>query len=95
MENSIIGILAAFLTTICSIPQIYYIYSTKNVSAISLECYVILWVGVGLWLLHGLTISDNSMVIGNILSLCGTSTIIFFKIKYGVLKKVNNNFESV
>ena len=47
----IIGLSAAFLTTSAFIPQVYKIYKDKNADGISLTMYIILFIGVLLWLI--------------------------------------------
>ena len=50
----IIGLSAAFLTTSAFIPQVYKIYKDKNADGISLTMYIILFIGVILWLITAL-----------------------------------------
>ena len=54
----IIGLSAAFLTTSAFIPQVYKIYKEKNADGISLTMYIILFIGVLLWLLYGILIGS-------------------------------------
>ena len=61
----IIGLLAAFLTTSAFIPQVYKIYKEKKADGISLTMYVILFIGVLLWLLYGILIGSLSIIIAN------------------------------
>ena len=61
----IIGLSAAFLTTSAFIPQVYKIYKEKNADGISLTMYVILFIGVLLWLIYGILIGSLSIIIAN------------------------------
>ena len=48
-----IGIIAAILTTSAFIPQVYKIYKEKKAQGVSLTMYLIMFVGVLLWLVYG------------------------------------------
>tara|TARA_B100000886_G_scaffold53998_1_gene33175 strand:- start:1490 stop:1747 length:258 start_codon:yes stop_codon:yes gene_type:complete len=77
----IIGLLAAFLTTSAFIPQVYKIYKDKNADGISLTMYIILFVGVILWLIYGVLIGSISIVIANGITALLQLSIIIFKLK--------------
>ena len=80
-SHEIIGIIAASLTTSGFIPQVYKIYKEKNAKGVSLTMYLILFVGVLLWLVYGILIGSLSIIIANgvtaLLQLC----VIIFKLK--------------
>lgn len=48
--SNLIGSLAAALTTLAFVPQVYRSYKTRDLSGISLPMYSIFIAGVGLWL---------------------------------------------
>tara|TARA_B100000530_G_scaffold333350_1_gene281194 strand:+ start:2001 stop:2258 length:258 start_codon:yes stop_codon:yes gene_type:complete len=77
----IIGLLAAFLTTSAFIPQVYKIYKEKKADGISLTMYVILFIGVLLWLLYGILIGSLSIIIANGITALLQLSIIMFKLK--------------
>ena len=77
----IIGLLAAFLTTSAFIPQVYKIHKDKNADGISLTMYIILFVGVILWLIYGVLIGSISIVIANGITALLQLSIIIFKLK--------------
>ena len=77
----IIGLLAAFLTTSAFIPQVYKIYKEKNADGISLTMYVILFIGVLLWLIYGILIGSLSIIIANGITAFLQLSIIIFKLK--------------
>ena len=83
MTDSIelIGLLAATLTTIAFIPQVFKVIKTKSSDGLSLTTYLIFIIGVGLWLIYGLIKSSISMIIGN-----GITFILAFLIIYYILK---------
>jgi len=64
-----IGFLAAILTTVAFIPQVYKVWQTKSVSGMSLTMYLIFFTGVSLWLVYGLIINSLPMILGNSITL--------------------------
>jgi len=78
----IIGFIAAILTTSAFIPQVYRTWKTKDVKAISLTMYLVMFTGVLLWLLYGIYINSLSMVIANSITSILILSIIIFKIKH-------------
>ena len=81
----LIGLLAAILTTIAFIPQVYKVIKTKSVVGLSLITYLIFAIGVFLWLVYGFLKSSISMIIGN-----GITFFLAFLILYNILKKRNS-----
>ena len=78
----IIGFIAAFLTTSAFVPQVYKTWKTKNVEAISLTMYLVMFTGVFLWLLYGIYMNSLSMLIANIITSSLILVLILLKIKY-------------
>ena len=77
----VIGLSAAFLTTSAFIPQVYKIYKEKKAEGVSLLMYIILFIGVILWLIYGILISSLSIVIANGITALLQLSIIIFKLK--------------
>ena len=82
----LIGLLAAVLTTIAFIPQVFKVIKTKSSEGLSLTTYLIFIIGVGLWLIYGLFKSSISMIIGN-----GITFILAFLTIYYILKNKKSN----
>ena len=82
----LIGLLAATLTTIAFIPQVFKVIKTKSSEGLSLTTYLIFIIGVGLWLIYGLIKSSISMIIGN-----GITFILAFLIIYYILRNKKSN----
>lgn len=78
----IIGLSAAFCTTISFFPQAYHTIRTKDTSGLSLIMYSIFSFGIVLWLVYGIVISDAPIVIANICTLIPTLTILVLKIRH-------------
>ena len=52
--TDMIGTVAAVLTTISFVPQVWHSFKTRDVSGISLPMYSIFTVGIALWLVYGI-----------------------------------------
>ena len=84
-DIEIIGLLAAILTTVAFIPQVYKVIKSNSTKGISLPTYLIFIVGVGLWLVYGLLKGSISMIIGN-----GITFFLAFIIIYYIFKNKNS-----
>jgi MtN3 and saliva related transmembrane protein len=80
-SESILGYIAAVLTTVSFLPQVTHIYKTRDTSAISLSMYLMFSIGVFLWFIYGVLIHAWPMVIANGITLLLALTILFLKIK--------------
>lgn len=67
--EEIIGILAGLFTTIAVLPQIFKAVKTRNVEDVSPYMFVILCIGVGLWLVYGILKTDWPIIVTNGVSL--------------------------
>lgn len=79
---NLIGLLAAFGTTISFLPQAIKTIRTKDTSAISLPMYVLFTAGTVLWLAYGIMASAPPVIIGNFVTMVFASIILAFKIRY-------------
>ena len=78
-----IGGLAAMLTTASFVPQVWLTWRTKDVSGISLGMYSVFTLGVGLWLLYGLSLGAWPVTIANLVTLVLALAILVMKLRYG------------
>jgi len=76
-----IGIIAAILTTSAFIPQVYKIYKEKKAQGVSLLMYLIMFVGVLLWLVYGVLIGSIAIIIANSVTAILQLFVIIFKLK--------------
>ena len=76
-----IGIIAAILTTSAFIPQVYKIYKEKKAQGVSLLMYLIMFVGVLLWLIYGVLIGSIAIIIANSVTAVLQLFVIIFKLK--------------
>jgi MtN3 and saliva related transmembrane protein len=78
---TIIGLVAAFCTTISYIPQIRKIWASGETHDISLKMFLILTTGIALWVIYGVLQGDAVIILANSVSLAFLCAILFFKIR--------------
>ncbi|MEO1054287.1 MAG: SemiSWEET transporter [Bacteroidota bacterium] len=84
MENTeILGLIAGGLTTISFLPQAIKTWKTKSAKDLSLFMFSIFCLGVALWLTYGIIISNTPIIVANIVTLALSSTILYFKLRFG------------
>lgn len=66
---TLVGLVAAFCTTVSYVPQLRKCWSTGSTQDISLRMIAILATGIALWVLYGLLRSDAVIVLANSVSL--------------------------
>ncbi len=77
-----LGFLAGFLTTIAFLPQVFRVWSTKSTKDISIWMFLIFTTGVFLWLIYGLIIMNNSLIVANTITLILSLSILIAKILF-------------
>ncbi|MEL6304698.1 MAG: SemiSWEET transporter [Bacteroidota bacterium] len=83
MENiEIVGMLAAFLTTSAFVPQVYKAYRNKSAKDVSLTMYLVLLVGLLLWLYYGWHIESMAIIMANSVTAILVIFILTLKIIY-------------
>ena len=86
MESGItntIGVLAGICTTGSLLPQVIKTIRTRNTKDISLLMYVLLTIGVVLWVAYGFLLKEFPIIIANGTSLLLTLSVLVLKIKHG------------
>jgi MtN3 and saliva related transmembrane protein len=78
----VLGLAAGFMTTCSFIPQVVRTYRSRSVSDISLRMYLLLCVGIAMWVVYGLMIGSVSVVAANSVSLGLTLAILVMKIVF-------------
>jgi MtN3 and saliva related transmembrane protein len=78
-----LGFSAAFLTTLCWIPQAWRTIRTRDTRAISLWTQLLLASGVVLWLIYGLQIASLPVIAANSITLVLVSVILVMKLRFG------------
>lgn len=80
--TQILGLAAATLTTIAGLPQLVKIIKMKETRDLSLEMYLLMFAGISLWFVYGIIKKDLPLIIGNLITIIITGTIIALKLKY-------------
>ncbi len=65
----IVGFSAAFLTMFGFLPQVIKIYQTKSVKDLSLLAILQFILGIFLWILYGIHLKDNVIILANVVTL--------------------------
>jgi len=79
-EWDILGLVAAFLTSIAFIPQIVKGIKTRKMNDVSAEMLYVLGIGLSLWLLYGYHLKDFIIITANLFGLlCVVITLILKK----------------
>ena len=78
---TLIGLAAAFCTTISYIPQLKKIRDTGETEDISLKMFLILAAGIALWVVYGVLQGDAVIILANSVSLMFLAAILFFKLR--------------
>lgn len=79
---TVIGLIAAACTTFAYVPQAVKTIKTKDTKSLSLIMYVIMTVGIMLWLSYGILLKDLPIIIANTVTLIFAGIILVLKIKY-------------
>ena len=79
----LIGSVAAVLTTVSFVPQVWHSLKTRDVSGISLGMYSAFTIGVARWLVYGLLLWSWPLIIANSITLALAATILGLKLRFG------------
>ncbi|MFT4665101.1 MAG: MtN3 and saliva related transmembrane protein [Polaribacter sp.] len=79
---TILGLVAATLTTFSFLPQAIKVIKTKNTKDLSLPMYATLTIGVLLWLIYGFLMKDIPIIACNSITFIFASIILVMKMKY-------------
>ena len=89
----IIGLAAAVFTTIANIPQTYKIIKSKSTADISGMTYIILLIGLLLWIAYGIFTQDLPIILANGIS--AATSILILILNYSSDKVVEKVHEKV
>ncbi|OYY95347.1 MAG: hypothetical protein B7Y41_02260 [Hydrogenophilales bacterium 28-61-23] len=77
-----LGLVATAFTTSSFVPQVWRTWKTRDVSGISLPTYVIITLGLALWLVYGLLKNDLPLIVANAMMVVLTGAITVMKLKF-------------
>ena len=78
-----IGYLAATLTTVAFVPQVWQIWRSKRTQDISLRMYVLFTCGIAAWLVYGLMIAAWPVVVANAITFVLAGMVLVLKLRHG------------
>lgn len=78
---SLIGNLAACLTTISFLPQAIKTIKSRDTRQLSLPMYVMFVAGVALWIIYGFHVKSMPIIVGNVITLMLAGSILTVKLK--------------
>lgn len=78
---TVIGLAAAFLTTLAFVPQVIHILKTRRTDGISLGMYSAFTSGVFLWLLYGLLAKDLPILLANGVTFALAASVLILTIQ--------------
>ena len=78
----IVGLVAATLTTAAFVPQVYKTWKTKSVKELSLTMYLVMFMGILLWLTYGILINSFSIMLANIVTGLLVLLLIYLKLRH-------------
>lgn len=80
MIITVLGYIAAVLTTIAFIPQVYKVLKTRNTADISLYMYICFIIGISCWAVYGIFKEDIAIILANSVTAALASIVLTFKI---------------
>ena len=81
-QLDVLGLVATCFTTSSFVPQVWRTWKTRDVSGISLPTYVIITIGLALWLAYGWLRGDMPLMVANAVMVVLTGAITVMKIRF-------------
>ena len=78
----LLGLVATCFTTSSFVPQVWRTWKTRDVSGISLPTYVIITIGLALWLVYGWLRGDMPLMVANAVMVVLTGAITVIKLRF-------------
>jgi MtN3 and saliva related transmembrane protein len=79
----LLGFAAATCTTAAYAPQVIKVWKTRSTGDISLGMFLVLMLGLVLWLIYGLLSGDAPLVAANAVTMLLAGGILVMKLRYG------------
>ncbi len=80
--TEILGLTAAFLTTVANIPQAVKVINTRSTKSLSAPTYAMLFAGLCIWTVYGIIRGDLPVILGNVIAAALCGTILGIKLWY-------------
>jgi len=81
--DTLLGLVAAFCTTIAFLPQALRAWRTRSTKDISLGMFSLMVLGVALWLVYGILRADLPLIASNTVTLLLAGSILVLKLRHG------------
>lgn len=78
----LLGMIAGILTTVAFLPQVVKTWKSRLAKDLSLGMFSIFCLGVLLWLIYGLLVSDLPIILANLVTLVLALTLLVFKLSF-------------
>jgi MtN3 and saliva related transmembrane protein len=79
---TILGLVAGTLTTLSFLPQLLKAWKSRSTHDISIGMFLLLAVGIMLWIVYGIVTADVPVVVANMVTLVFVSLILALKLRY-------------
>ena len=83
MLTQLIGLAAAFCTTIAFMPQVIRAWRTRSTTDLSLSMFLVFTTGIFLWFVYGLILRDIPLIAANGTTFVLSGTILYLKLRHG------------
>ncbi len=77
-----LGLVATVFTSASFVPQVWRTWKSRDVSGISLPTYLLITVGLALWLVYGILKEDLPLIVANAVMIVLTGAITVMKIVF-------------
>ncbi len=81
------GFIAATLTTIAFLPQLYKTWTTKSAEDVSLITLILFIIGLICWIVYGIKINSTPILVANIVTFIFNFSILILKLIYSKSQK--------
>ena len=78
----ILGLTAGSFTTIAFLPQVIKTWKSGSAKDLSLGMFSFFCLGVLLWLIYGIMVSDIPVIAANLVTLVLASILLYFKLRF-------------
>jgi MtN3 and saliva related transmembrane protein len=80
---TLLGLVAACCSTAAFVPQVVKTWKTRSTADLSLSMFLMLVIGIILWLAYGMLLGDLPLIVANGIVLILAGIILVFKLRYG------------
>lgn len=77
-----LGYFAAFMGTICWVPQAWKAWASRDTTGLSLAANLMFLLTVTLWFIYGIMVGDGPIIIANICAILIVLSIVVAKLRY-------------